>query len=110
MGGAQAAGCDPEPWRAVGANLGEAYQVADDLLDAHATEESAGKPTGRDAALGRPSAVDSLGTAVALARLRELVSQAASAVPECEGAPMLRALVEEMAERLVPANLKQSAA
>jgi geranylgeranyl diphosphate synthase type II len=110
VGGALAAGCDPEPWRAVGASLGEAYQVADDLLDAHATEESAGKPTGRDAALGRPSAVDSLGTAAALGRLRELVSRASSAVPSCEGAPMLRALVEEMAERLVPASLKQSAA
>ncbi len=108
--GALAAGRDPEPWRAVGARLGEAYQVADDLLDAHATEESAGKPTGRDSALGRPSAVDSLGTAEALSRLRGLVADATLAIPECEGAAMLRALVEEMAERLVPPSLKQSAA
>ncbi len=109
-GGALSAGVDAEPWQLVGVHLGAAYQVADDLLDAHATEESAGKPTGRDAALGRPSAVDSLGTEAALARLRALVAQAADAVPACDGQPMLRDLVEEMAERLVPASLKQSAA
>ena len=32
-GGALAAGADPQPWVALGEWLGEAYQVADDLLD-----------------------------------------------------------------------------
>ena len=49
-----AAGHDPRPWRALGDYLGEAYQVADDLLDACA--EEAGKPLGQDAQLGRPNA------------------------------------------------------
>ncbi|HJL15020.1 MAG TPA: polyprenyl synthetase family protein [Sandaracinaceae bacterium LLY-WYZ-13_1] len=108
--GALAAGRDPAPWRGVGERLGAAYQVADDLLDAHATPESAGKPTRRDAALARPSAVDALGTDGAVARLRALVAEAAAAVPPCEGAEALRALVVRMAERLVPASLRQSAA
>ena len=33
VAGAAAAGADPEPWRALGRRLGEAYQVADDLRD-----------------------------------------------------------------------------
>lgn len=110
MAGAIAAGADPSPWRAMGERLGEAYQVADDLLDAHAGPEEAGKPTGQDAALVRPSAVGSLGTEGALARLRELVGEATAAVPDCPGAGNLRGLVLAMAERLVPAGLRQSAA
>lgn len=108
--GALAAGVDPAPWRAVGECLGAAYQMADDLLDAHASEQSAGKPTGRDRALARPSAATALGTDAALARLRELVAEASAAVPDCDGALALRALITEMAERLVPASLRQSAA
>lgn len=108
--GAYAAGRDPEPWRAVGEGLGAAYQVADDLLDAHAVSEIEGKPTGRDFALGRPSAVSELGTAGAVDRLRSLVDGAAAAVPDCPGAPMLRRMVVSMAERLVPPSLRQTAA
>ncbi|MGF1455437.1 MAG: polyprenyl synthetase family protein, partial [Alphaproteobacteria bacterium] len=33
MVGAAAAGVDPAPWRTLGAKIGEAYQVADDILD-----------------------------------------------------------------------------
>lgn len=109
-GGALAAGRDPAPWRWMGERLGEAYQVADDLLDALALPEEAGKPTRCDAALGRPNAVLALGVTGAVARLRTLVAQAAESVPECPGAVPLRGLVLEMAERLVPARLKQSAA
>lgn len=110
MGGACAVGRDPGPWRTMGERLGEAYQVADDLLDAHATAEVAGKPTQQDARLLRPSAVDQLGTEGAVARLRGLVDEAADAVPECAGAPMLRTMVIQLAERLVPASLRQTAA
>lgn len=108
--GAIAAGRDPEPWRVVGERLGDAYQVADDLLDAHARASEAGKPTRRDVALARPSAVRELGTKGAVARLRSLVEEAVAAVPECEGAAALRSLVVVLAERLVPSRLRQSAA
>ena len=110
MSGAIAAGRDPAPWRAMGERLGEAYQVADDLMDALAPHDEAGKPAQQDAARGRPNAVATLGVSGAVARLRELVAEAAASVPACSGAPMLRGLVLEMAERLVPASLKQSAA
>jgi geranylgeranyl diphosphate synthase type II len=110
MSGALAAGRDPLPWKAMGEKLGEAYQVADDLLDAIALPDEAGKPTRQDAALSRPNAVAELGVLGALARLRGLVAQAAESVPECSGAGPLRALVLQMAERLVPASLRQTAA
>lgn len=110
MGGATAAGRDPAPWRAMGERLGEAYQVADDLLDALGPPDEAGKPTSRDVSLARPNAVASLGVEGAVLRLRSLVAQAAGAVPECPGAGSLRELVREMAERLVPDCLKQTAA
>jgi hypothetical protein len=45
----------------LGAKIGEAYQVADDIQDATATPEELGKPCGVDAALERPSAVAELG-------------------------------------------------
>jgi len=110
MAGAVAAGRDPAPWRAMGELLGEAYQVADDLLDAHASEHAAGKPTRQDRKLGRPSAVAEHGTDGAIIRLRLLVSRAAASVPQCAGAESLRLLVVEMAERLVPAGLRRTAA
>jgi geranylgeranyl diphosphate synthase type II len=110
MSGALAAGRDPAPWRAMGERLGEGYQLADDLLDALALPEEAGKPTRRDAALGRPNAVSLLGVSGAIARLRGVVAQAADAVPDCAGSSGLRALVMQMAERLIPAGLKQTAA
>jgi geranylgeranyl diphosphate synthase type II len=110
MAGAVAAGADPAPWRTMGERLGEAYQVADDLLDAVAQPHEAGKPTLRDAALARPSVVSMRGIDGAVARLRALVAQAVASVPECPGAEPLRALVLQVAKRLVPAELKQSAA
>jgi geranylgeranyl diphosphate synthase type II len=94
----------------MGDRVGEAYQVADDLLDAVALPQEAGKPTLRDAALARPSAVSSLGVTGAVARLRGLVAEAVESVPECPGAGPLRALVLQLAERLVPEGLKQTAA
>jgi len=109
MAGAVAANGDPGPWRRLGEKIGEAYQVADDLLDAMGGEE-AGKPTGQDAALGRPSCVTAHGIEGALARLKGLVADAADAVPDCEGADALRALVCAQAKRLVPKELAVTAA
>jgi geranylgeranyl diphosphate synthase type II len=110
MAGAFAAGRDPGPWRSVGELLGRAYQVADDVLDAHGHVESAGKPVHQDSRLLRPSVVRELGTDGAVAYLRSLVARAAAAVPSCAGAEALRQLVVGFAERLLPAALRQTAA
>lgn len=108
--GAIAAGADPEPWRAFGSCLGEAYQVADDIHDAAADAGDIGKPVGRDAALGRPNAVARLGLDGAIDRLDHLVANSIAAIPACPGAAPLRALVEWQAQRFVPKNLVRRAA
>jgi geranylgeranyl diphosphate synthase type II len=110
MAGALAAGADPHPWRLVGDRLGAAYQVADDLLDAVSAEADCGKPTGRDAALRRPSAVTELGVRGAYAHLERLVLEAVAAIPACDGAKALRDLVAMQATRLAPKQLARSAA
>ncbi|MFZ4601258.1 MAG: polyprenyl synthetase family protein [Alphaproteobacteria bacterium] len=110
MAGAAAAGADPTPWRALGANLGAAYQTADDLLDAVSSGDEAQKPTGQDRAHGRPSAVAEFGVQGALARLQAQVQAAVNAVPDCPGAQDLRDLVRMQASRLTPKSLARSAA
>lgn len=106
VAGAAAAGhAEPEAWRLLGDRLGEAYQVADDLRDAVEDEASLGKPVGRDAALGRPSAVAVFGLDGAVARLRQLSEGAVAAIPPCPGQAMLRALMLQEAQRLVPRKL-----
>ena len=102
MAGAQAAGADPAPWQAFGEWLGAAYQVADDIRDVLADPEVIGKPTGRDAALGRPSVAREHGLCEAIRRFDRLVASTAAAIPECRGAAQLRALVRMESERLVP--------
>ncbi|MCZ8132035.1 MAG: polyprenyl synthetase family protein [Steroidobacteraceae bacterium] len=104
--GAAAAGHDAPPWRLLGERLGEAYQVADDVRDVAADPVALGKPTGRDAALGRPNAVHELGLDGAVRRLDTLVAAALEAVPPCAGAQELRALVLAQAVRLVPRHLR----
>jgi geranylgeranyl diphosphate synthase type II len=108
--GAAAAGVEPGPWRAVGMALGEAYQVADDILDAAGNADACGKPVGQDRALGRPSAVSALGLNGARTRLRGLAEDAAAAVPACLGAASLRQHIRGEAMRLVPADLARNAA
>jgi len=110
MSGALSAGADPHPWRALGDALGAAYQVADDLADAVLTEADLGKPTGRDAALHRPSLVAELGLMGAYGRLKDLVAEAVDSIPPCDGADDLRALVRLQATRLAPKSLARSAA
>ena len=102
VSGAQAAGGDAESWRALGDCLGESYQVADDIRDVIANPEALGKPIGQDVALGRPSVATEQGLSAAMRIFQRLVADAIAAVPECRGAPMLRALVRAESERLVP--------
>jgi geranylgeranyl diphosphate synthase type II len=108
--GAEAAGSNPVPWRALGERLGEAYQVADDIRDVAATELDIGKPTQRDIELGRPNAVDQLGLASAVERFDGLVSKAVGAIPRCAGASMLRHLIRKESERLIPEQFIRRAA
>jgi geranylgeranyl diphosphate synthase type II len=110
VAGATAAGADPQPWRSLGDSLGQAYQVADDLLDAVADPECTNKPVGRDAALGRPSAVLAYGVSGALDLLESLTRTAAESIPDCPGAVPLRKLIAQEARRLVPASLSRAAA
>jgi geranylgeranyl diphosphate synthase type II len=110
VAGAAASGhAEPEAWRLLGDRLGEAYQVADDLRDAVEDEASLGKPVGRDAALGRPSAVAVFGLGGAVARLRALSEGAVAAIPACPGQAMLRGLMLQEAQRLVPRKLATAA-
>ena len=55
--GAIAAGQDADQWEELGARIGEAFQVADDLRDALYDEDTLGKPVGQDDLHGRPNAV-----------------------------------------------------
>lgn len=103
--GAIAAGAEPSDWRSLGERIGEAYQVADDLRDAVCSCEELGKPVGRDAALGRPSAATELGISRALRRMDELVDAAIAAIPPCPGAADLKDLVHDESRRLVPKGL-----
>ncbi|QYK40582.1 MAG: polyprenyl synthetase family protein [Paracoccaceae bacterium] len=100
--GALAAGHDPEPWQELGARIGEAFQVADDLRDALYDAETLGKPAGQDAAHARPSAVSELGVPGAIRHLRDILSGAIASIPSCRGEAMLAAMVRKYAERMTP--------
>jgi geranylgeranyl diphosphate synthase, type II len=100
--GAVAAGQEPEPWEELGARIGEAFQVADDLRDALYDAETLGKPVGQDVALARPSAVQELGVQGAIRRLRDILSGAIASIPACPGEAQLAAMVRLHAERMTP--------
>jgi farnesyl diphosphate synthase len=70
----------PAPQRhmlgAYGRDLGAAFQIADDLLDALGTPEETGKTTGKDAAAGKATLVAVLGPERARAQAEALSAQA----------------------------------
>ena len=82
----------------------EGFRIKDEkkLRDVAASIEVMGKPAGRDVALHRPSSASELGLSGAIAHFDRLVVQAIQAVPECDGAALLRAIVRSESERLVP--------
>ncbi|WP_371156073.1 polyprenyl synthetase family protein [Jannaschia sp. 2305UL9-9] len=102
--GAAAAGQDPEQWTELGARIGEAFQVADDLLDVLQPADVTGKPVGQDAAHDRPSAVAQFGVEGAIRRLEDILSGAIASIPACPGEGMLAEMVRRTAERLTPAH------
>ncbi len=108
--GAAASGVPHAPWETLGARIGEAYQIADDIRDATAEAGSLGKPTGRDAALGRPNAVHACGLDGAVGRLRQLIAEGLDSVPGCAGRDFLRELVMEQSRRFLPKGLARLAA
>jgi farnesyl diphosphate synthase len=73
-----------------GAAVGQAFQIADDLLDLEGDPALVGKSTGKDAVAGKATMVGVLGGAGAKARLRELVAEAEQALaPFGPGADIL---------------------
>jgi geranylgeranyl diphosphate synthase type II len=100
--GAVAAGQEPEPWFELGARIGEAFQVADDLRDALYDAETLGKPTGQDDLHGRPNAVTLLGVQGATSRLKDILGGAIASIPSCPGEAQLAQMVRMYAERLTP--------
>ena len=63
-----------------GAAVGQAFQIADDLLDLEGDPALVGKQTGKDAAAGKATLVSVLGVPTAKARLKELVAEAEQAL------------------------------
>ncbi|MEM9900311.1 MAG: polyprenyl synthetase family protein [Pseudomonadota bacterium] len=100
--GAIAAGQDPEPWEELGARIGEAFQVADDLKDVLEDESTLGKPALQDAAHDRPSAVTEFGVDGAISRLGDILSGAIASIPACPGEAALAQMVRKTADRLTP--------
>ena len=101
--GAAAAGAEPEPWTDLGARIGEAFQVADDLRDALYDSDTLGKPAGQDAVHQRPNAVTELGVSGAVRRLEDILGGAIASIPSCPGEAALCDMVRRQAERLMPA-------
>ena len=100
--GAVAAGQEAEPWEELGARIGEAFQVADDLRDALYDADTLGKPAGQDDLHGRPNAVSELGVQGATKRLKDILAGAIASIPQCPGEAQLAEMVRMQAERLTP--------
>jgi farnesyl diphosphate synthase len=63
-----------------GTAVGQAFQIADDLLDLEGDPALVGKSTGKDAAAGKATMVSVLGVAAAKTRLKALVAEAEAAL------------------------------
>jgi farnesyl diphosphate synthase len=63
-----------------GSAVGQAFQIADDLLDLEGDPALVGKQTGKDAAAGKATLVSVLGVPTAKARLKKLVAEAEQAL------------------------------
>jgi farnesyl diphosphate synthase len=85
-----------------GRAVGEAFQIADDILDAEGDEAALGKRAGKDADRNKATFVSALGLAGARARLADLVREAEAALDSLGAdAPtgVLRAAARFIAER-----------
>ena len=83
-----------------GAAVGQAFQIADDLLDIEGDAATVGKQTGKDAAAGKATIVGVLGIAKSKERLAALVAEACNALaPFGDKASVLQAAARFVAER-----------
>jgi farnesyl diphosphate synthase len=84
-----------------GVAVGQAFQIADDLLDLEGDPALVGKSTGKDAVAGKATMVSVLGAAGAKVRLKALVAEAAAALaPFGSAAAILNEGARFVAERL----------
>ncbi|MEY3779741.1 MAG: polyprenyl synthetase family protein [Betaproteobacteria bacterium] len=103
--GAIASGQAHAPWAPLGAYLGEAYQVADDIRDVLGDVASLGKPAGQDVLNARPSSAQALGLEGAIHHFDGLIAKAGESIPDCNCRDMLKQLVLRESERLVPKSM-----
>ncbi|CCE06303.1 putative Geranyltranstransferase (Farnesyl-diphosphate synthase) (FPP synthase) [Bradyrhizobium sp. STM 3843] len=83
-----------------GRALGEAFQIADDLLDVESDAATLGKPAGADAELGKTTFVTQLGIEGAKQRVRDLLARGDAALSMFGSkADVLRATARFVAER-----------
>ena len=83
-----------------GTVVGQAFQIADDLLDLEGDTATVGKTTGKDAAAGKATLVGVLGRDGAKARLRALIEDAEAALaPFGDAGAVLIAGAKFVAER-----------
>lgn len=105
VAGAQAAGAAPLTWLDVGARIGAAFQVADDIHDLIGDADKMGKPIGQDAVHQRPSVAREFGVPAAKKQLEHLVVGAIRSIPPCPGAKQLRQLVLREAQNFIPRGI-----
>ncbi len=85
---------------AYGRDLGAAFQIADDLLDALGTAQELGKTTGKDAAAGKATLLAALGPERAREQAYALAAQAAACLDSFgDKAALLRALTVYVVDR-----------
>jgi farnesyl diphosphate synthase len=83
-----------------GSAIGQAFQIADDLLDVEGDSATLGKATSKDAAAGKATLVSSLGVDGARARLDTLIAEADAALASFGAkADILRATARFVAQR-----------